>query len=99
MRELGAETESGHRDVGERAATLGVDHLIAVGDSSSLTVAAAQRAGLKNAVAVETTGQAAALLQEIARAGDLVLIKGSRTAHTEDVIAQFGKRQLEGARS
>ena len=99
MRELGAETESGHRDVGERAAILGVDQLIAIGDNSSLTVAAAQRAGLKNAISAETTGQAAELLQTIAKPGDLILIKGSRTAHTEDVIAAFGKRQLEDARS
>jgi len=99
MGELGAETESGHREVGERAATLGVDHLIAIGENSSLTVAAAQRAGMKNAVAVESTAQAAQLLEEIAKPGDLVLIKGSRTARTEQVLEEFGKRQLEDARS
>lgn len=99
MGELGAETDSGHREVGERAATLGVDQLIAIGENSKLTVAAAQRAGLKKAVAVETTAKAAELLEEVARPGDLVLIKGSRTARTEQVLELFGKHQLEDARS
>ena len=99
MGELGAETESGHREVGERAATLGVDQLIAIGENAKLTVEAAQKAGLKKAVAVETTAQAAELLEEFAKPGDLVLIKGSRTARTEQVIEEFGKRQLDDARS
>src|SRR5213076_2247031 len=34
MLELGAESVRGHREVGEAAATLGVDHLIAIGDKS-----------------------------------------------------------------
>jgi len=99
MRELGAETERGHREVGEKAASLGVDHLIAIGETGRMTVAAAQHAGLKHAVAVNNTTEAAELLERIAKAGDLVLIKGSRTARTEQVLEEFSRRQLEGARS
>ncbi|MFL6515561.1 MAG: UDP-N-acetylmuramoyl-tripeptide--D-alanyl-D-alanine ligase [Chthoniobacterales bacterium] len=99
MRELGAETERGHREVGEKAASFGVDHLIAIGETGRMTVAAAQRAGLKHAVAVNNTTEAAELLEQIAKAGDLVLIKGSRTARTERVLEEFSRRQLEGARS
>src|SRR5881296_4537795 len=46
MLELGAESERGHREVGETAATLGIDHLIAIADD---TIAdAAEKAGLQN---------------------------------------------------
>src|SRR5205085_3937139 len=46
MLELGAESERGHREVGETAATLGIDHLIAIAEN---TIAdAAEKAGLEN---------------------------------------------------
>src|SRR5438045_8505027 len=41
MRELGAESEPGHREVGETAATLGVDQLITIGDAAELIAEAA----------------------------------------------------------
>ncbi len=87
MGELGAESERGHREVGETAATLGVDYLIAIGDEAMAE--AAQGAGLENASAVHDTSAAADLLSEIAGPGDLVLVKGSRSARTERVIEAF----------
>jgi UDP-N-acetylmuramoyl-tripeptide--D-alanyl-D-alanine ligase len=98
MRELGSETEAGHREVGERAATLGIDHLIGIGETARLTVDAAKRAGLRNAQTVASTEAAAELLEQVAQPGDLVLIKGSRTARTEQVLEAFASRELEGAR-
>jgi UDP-N-acetylmuramoyl-tripeptide--D-alanyl-D-alanine ligase len=95
MLELGSESERGHAEVGEKAATLGIDHLIAIGETAKFTVGAAKKAGLKNAVAVESTTEAAELLEQIAKTGDLVLIKGSRSARTEEVLEKFGSRQLE----
>ena len=47
MGELGAESERGHREVGEEAATLGIDHLIAIGRGGSLIAQAAGKCGLK----------------------------------------------------
>ena len=99
MRELGVETEGGHREVGEKAATLGIDHLIAIGETGKMTADAAQRAGLKHAVAVKDTLEAAQLLDRLVSPGDLVLIKGSRGARTEQVLEEFSNRQLEGAQS
>jgi UDP-N-acetylmuramoyl-tripeptide--D-alanyl-D-alanine ligase len=90
MRELGDESERGHREVGETAATLAVDRLITIGDSAKLIAQAAQAAGLEKVSAVRSTGDAADLLGEIAEPGDLVLVKGSRAARTEEVIEQFG---------
>jgi UDP-N-acetylmuramoyl-tripeptide--D-alanyl-D-alanine ligase len=92
MRELGAESERGHREVGEEAATLGIDQLIAVGEMGKITARAAQKAGLAKSVAVGSTSEAAEFLGEIAQRGDLVLVKGSRSARTEQVIEQFVNR-------
>ncbi len=89
MRELGDESERGHREVGETAATLKVDHLIAIGNVAATIAEAAKRAGLENCSTVASTAEAAELLAELATAGDLVLIKGSRLARTEQVIEAF----------
>jgi len=93
MGELGAESEQGHREVGETAATLGVDHLIAIGEMGEMIAQAARKAGLEKTVAVRSTTEAAELLGEIAEPGDLVLIKGSRLARTERVMEEFSKQQ------
>jgi UDP-N-acetylmuramoyl-tripeptide--D-alanyl-D-alanine ligase len=89
MGELGAESERGHREVGEEAATLGIDQLIAIGKMGEVVARSAQKAGLEKSVAIGSTSEAAELLGEIAEPGDLVLVKGSRSARTEQVIEQF----------
>ena len=89
MRELGAESERGHREVGETAATLKIDQLIAIGNLASGIAHAAKDAGLEKTAIVGSTSEAADLLGEIAAPGDLVLIKGSRLARTEQVIEAF----------
>jgi UDP-N-acetylmuramoyl-tripeptide--D-alanyl-D-alanine ligase len=91
MLELGSESERGHREVGETAAALGVDHLIAVDNE---TIArAAQNAGLENTAIAKDAGDAAEMVSEIASAGDLVLIKGSRSARMERVLEEYAKLQ------
>jgi UDP-N-acetylmuramoyl-tripeptide--D-alanyl-D-alanine ligase len=93
MRELGAESERGHREVGETAATLKIDQLIAIGNMAAEIAHGAKDAGLKNTAIVESTAEAAQLLGEIAAPGDLVLVKGSRLARTERVIEAFRNSQ------
>src|SRR5215813_13050828 len=93
MRELGDESEHGHREVGETAAALKVDHLIAIGNVAATIADAAKRAGLENSRTVASTNEAAELLGELAAPGDLVLIKGSRLARTEQVIEAFRSQQ------
>jgi UDP-N-acetylmuramoyl-tripeptide--D-alanyl-D-alanine ligase len=89
MRELGDESQHGHQEVGETAAALKVNHLIAIGNVAATIAEAAKRAGLDNSSTVASTAEAAELLAELARPGDLVLIKGSRLARTEQVIEAF----------
>jgi len=92
MRELGDESERGHREVGQTAAALKIDQLIAIGNAAAAIADAARHAGLRKTAIVNSTLKAAELLNEIAAPGDLILIKGSRAARTEEVIEQFGLR-------
>ncbi|MDQ2866915.1 MAG: UDP-N-acetylmuramoyl-tripeptide--D-alanyl-D-alanine ligase [Verrucomicrobiota bacterium] len=96
MAELGVETERGHREVGEAAAALGIDQLIAVGETADVIASAAQKAGLANVVAVRSAAEAAEILSENVSAGDLVLVKGSRSARTELVMEEFAKLETAG---
>jgi UDP-N-acetylmuramoyl-tripeptide--D-alanyl-D-alanine ligase len=91
MGELGAESERGHRDVGEAAAALRIDELIAVGGIGAAIAHAAKKAGLEKSVAVNSPQEAAELLEASAVPGDLVLIKGSRSARMERVLEEFAK--------
>jgi len=92
MRELGEETQRGHEEVGEEAAAFGVDQLIGIGEMGAVISRAAENAGLEKSAAVGSTSEAAKLLRNIAVPGDLVLIKGSRLARTENVIEAFAKQ-------
>src|SRR5437899_5875490 len=52
MLELGDESERGHREVGETAAALKVDHLIAIGDVAAAIADGARHAGLRKTTVV-----------------------------------------------
>ena len=93
MAELGAESERGHREVGEAAASLQIDEVIAIGKTASTIADAAQKAGLEKSRAVASADEAAEILADETSPNDLVLIKGSRAARTERVIEEFAKRQ------
>ena len=93
MSELGEESERGHREVGEAAAALGIDKLIAVGGTGVSIAEAAEKAGLRNAIRVASPADAAESLGKIVSPGDLVLVKGSRSAGMERVLEEFAKRQ------
>jgi UDP-N-acetylmuramoyl-tripeptide--D-alanyl-D-alanine ligase len=92
MRELGDQSERAHREVGEAAAALKLDQLIAIGDVAAAIADAAGQAGLRKTTIVKSTLEAAEVLGEIAAPGDLILIKGSRAARTEEVMDHFGLR-------
>jgi UDP-N-acetylmuramyl pentapeptide synthase len=98
MRELGPESEQGHRDVGQAAAEFGVDQVIAIGENGAMIADAAREAGLVNSIAVQSTAEAAEVLARTVKPGDIVLVKGSRAAQTERVIIEFAEYQkAEGA--
>ncbi|GIJ61601.1 UDP-N-acetylmuramoyl-tripeptide--D-alanyl-D-alanine ligase [Virgisporangium aurantiacum] len=80
MAELGDQERSGHEEVGRLAAELGVDHLIAVGQTAPAYAAGAASVARWGGESVQVTDQEAALAWLTAglRPGDAVLVKGSR---------------------
>jgi UDP-N-acetylmuramoyl-tripeptide--D-alanyl-D-alanine ligase len=95
MAELGAESKHGHKEVGAAAASLGIDYLLALGPGAAEIAAGAEASGLTNSRVVRNAAEAAELLDEVARPGDLVLVKGSRSARTERVLEEFSHRLAE----
>ncbi|MEP6669605.1 MAG: UDP-N-acetylmuramoyl-tripeptide--D-alanyl-D-alanine ligase [Chthoniobacter sp.] len=86
MGELGTEAERGHRMVGEVAAQVHLDNVIGVGEDAQWITDAAWRGGVEKVVRVESTEEATKVLRDLAKAGDLVLIKGSRSARMERIV-------------
>jgi UDP-N-acetylmuramoyl-tripeptide--D-alanyl-D-alanine ligase len=80
LAELGDHERAGHEGVGRLAAQLGVDRIVVVGESAAPIGAGAAAVGSWGGKAVQVTDQqaAVALLREELRAGDVVLVKGSR---------------------
>ncbi len=103
MLELGATGAELHREAGRRIAALGVDLLIGVRGLAREIVAGAQEAGMsaETAIFCETVNEAADVLTREARAGDLVLVKGSRGVKTEIVVERMkqARGQVSGAGS
>jgi UDP-N-acetylmuramyl pentapeptide synthase len=91
MGELGAHAEEGHREVGRQAAALNLDAVFTVGSEASLIseAAAAASSGHQTAAHFPTHEACAAHLQSHLQAGDLVLIKGSRSSQMERVLALY----------
>lgn len=88
MLELGHLEEEAHRKVGARAAEV-VELLIVVGERSRWTADEALAAGMpaERVQIAESNTAAVALLRAAMRAGDYVLIKGSRGMAMEQIVA------------
>jgi UDP-N-acetylmuramoyl-tripeptide--D-alanyl-D-alanine ligase len=83
MAELGEGSATYHREIGEHASARGIDVLVPVGRD-----ALAYLEGFRGEVhPVAGPEEAGALLEEVARPGDRVLVKGSRSAGLERVLA------------
>jgi UDP-N-acetylmuramoyl-tripeptide--D-alanyl-D-alanine ligase len=89
MYELGAAAASYHRTVGAGAASLGIDHLCAVGELAREIVRGAREAGMPEGRIsfFPDNRTAAAWLAELIAPGDVVLLKASRGAHMEEIVA------------
>ena len=106
MLELGPDEAEFHRRVGRRAAELGFDYVIAVGQIARHFKKAAEAAGGK-AMWLPNAPAALDWLKENPKiegkplgGGDLVLVKGSRGVGlevvVEDMIQRHGKREEQG---
>jgi UDP-N-acetylmuramoyl-tripeptide--D-alanyl-D-alanine ligase len=99
MLELGETGAELHREAGRDIAQLGIDVLWGVRGLAAELVAGARAAGLGEAEFYATTEEAAAALIETVRAGDLLLVKGSRGVHTERIIEALRERYEETVKS
>lgn len=85
MRELGDAHEAEHRGVGRRAAELGVDRVVVVGEAArGIHEGAGERS-----VLLADNAAAVAWLAEHVTEGDVVLIKASRGARLDEVAASL----------
>jgi UDP-N-acetylmuramoyl-tripeptide--D-alanyl-D-alanine ligase len=94
MLELGSYEDEGHRKVGRRVAEV-ADVLVVVGDRGAVIGREALAVGMAEAdvLFAEDNNRAAQLLLDLVTSGDLVLIKGSRAMHMEDIVAELGDKQ------
>ncbi|HWC77353.1 MAG TPA: UDP-N-acetylmuramoyl-tripeptide--D-alanyl-D-alanine ligase [Blastocatellia bacterium] len=97
MLELGEEGTELHRDTGRRIAEQPVDLLIGVRGLAREMIEAARESGISkdSAVFCETPEQATEVLKERVRAGDLVLVKGSRGVRTDIVVERMKQGRAE----
>lgn len=88
MLELGSYSEQGHRLVGARAADV-VNYLVTVGPQARWIAHEAVAAGLSpdQVEALETVEEAIARLRLLLGPGDIVLVKGSRSARLDQIVA------------
>jgi UDP-N-acetylmuramyl pentapeptide synthase len=88
MGELGDSALEAHRAAGKLVATLGLDHLFALGRFAQPLAEAAVRAGMANErVHVgESHEEIAAAVRELLQGNDWVLVKGSRSMKMERIV-------------
>jgi UDP-N-acetylmuramoyl-tripeptide--D-alanyl-D-alanine ligase len=91
MGELGEASACAHHETGRLAATLGIDHLFAVGERAQEVAAGATAAGM-DAARVHASRDAAetgSRVRDMLRPGDRVLVKGSRAMRMERIVEQL----------
>ena len=91
MRELGAQAEGLHREIGAWMAELLFDFVIATGPFSKYLVEGALKQGFdpKRITHVKDSVEAGKVCREIALPGDRILVKGSRGMQMEKAFECF----------
>jgi UDP-N-acetylmuramoyl-tripeptide--D-alanyl-D-alanine ligase len=89
MRELGDEAALIHFETGKQIAEIGVDKVFGVEGFARNLLEGAKDAGLENVEFYENSEIAGEKFLAEVRAGDLVLIKGSRGVRTEKVVEKL----------
>jgi UDP-N-acetylmuramoyl-tripeptide--D-alanyl-D-alanine ligase len=92
MLELGKDEAAIHRKTGEEIAGSGIDRFIGVRGLAKEMVTAAKTAGLSASDFAEDSDRAGEILSREVKAGDVILVKGSRGVRTEKVIEVLLKR-------
>lgn len=93
MRELGSEADSGHEAVGRAAAESGARLVVAVGSGSTRRLADAARAGSAPVVFLPSVDAGLAAMTDLVEDADVVLVKSSRSAGTDRVVAELVRQR------
>jgi UDP-N-acetylmuramoyl-tripeptide--D-alanyl-D-alanine ligase len=93
MFELGSYEEEGHRKVGRRAAEV-ADRLVTVGPLAATIGREAIAIGMDkdDVFFADDNQEAVRFVQSIVDSDDLILVKGSRGMHMEEIVAQLGEK-------
>jgi UDP-N-acetylmuramoyl-tripeptide--D-alanyl-D-alanine ligase len=98
MRELGSHSVQAHQAIGTLAADV-ADILICVGEQSKFMAdAAANQLSPESIHHVADSREAGAVVQQLLRAGDLVLVKGSQGVRMERVVQEIMARPEQSGR-
>jgi len=94
--ELGAASEGLHREVGAYLANLSEQGrrtgiLVTVGTQAAFIADEAKSMGMQDVHAFSSNAEASVFLKETLSEGDVVLVKGSRGMHTEEILQAFLK--------
>jgi UDP-N-acetylmuramoyl-tripeptide--D-alanyl-D-alanine ligase len=90
MRELGPTSESYHRELGRQLAETGIDVVVGVGHECRALLA--ELGGAKEKHGFESVEDMKPTLDGLIKAGDAVLLKGSRGVGLERVVKWMGER-------
>ncbi len=94
MAELGDDGHAFHRELGALAGSLGIDVLVAIGEAARGYLEGA--ADVPDHRFLPDAADAVALLADLVAPGDVVLVKGSRSAALEGVAAGLSARLANG---
>lgn len=94
MGELGEFSAAGHREVGQIAAELGIDHVVGVGEWAGEVCAAARKGGVSSTYSFTEAGDVLPWLEPQLTSGDGILLKASRSTGLEGLAATL-RSQLE----
>jgi UDP-N-acetylmuramoyl-tripeptide--D-alanyl-D-alanine ligase len=86
MMELGPDAPEMHREAGREIAALGIDVLWGVRGLGAEIISGAIEKGIAETAFFESSEDAAAATIGAARAGDLILVKGSRSVETDKIV-------------
>lgn len=92
MNELGPHSESEHRNIGEKAFKIGIDALFCYGKMGEYLYEGALQLGMKNIYYYYKKARLLSDLTQFIKAGDVVLVKGSRTMKMEEIITGIKQR-------
>lgn len=91
MYELGQRSLEGHREVGIEAAKLGIDIVVSVGQlAGEIAIGASMEENPpEDTICFKNNGQLKERLEQIIRAGDVILVKGSRGMKMEEITKRI----------